>query len=178
MSTVVRRLGLDVEEGPFRCDEFPAAATSTSETQHGWRNRHGHRLPTLRVLRRQLSRGIHPHHEILGGDLAFLTLADAPLDDPVPPEQADLIVHAALTTDGAYVMGSDDPAGQFTGIRGMSVSVSVDDVHEARRVFDALAVGGQVTAPLTETFFSPAFGVCVDHFGVPWMVVAASPNTQ
>ena len=36
----------------------------------------------------------------------------------------------------------------------MSVSVSVDDADDARRVFDALADGGQVTALLTETFFT------------------------
>ena len=118
------------------------------------------------------------YHEILGGDLALLTLADVPSDEPVQPEHADLIVHAALTTESAYVMGSDDPTGEFTGIQGMSVSISVDDVDEAHRVFDALADGGQVTTPLTETFFSPAFGVCVDRFGVPWMVVAASLDTQ
>ena len=118
------------------------------------------------------------YQEILGGDLALLTLGDAPSEEPVAPEQADLIIHAALTADGAYVMGSDDPTGEFRGIQGMSVSVSVDTADEARRVFDALADGGQVTAPLTETFFSPAFGMCVDRFGVPWMIVAASPDTQ
>jgi uncharacterized glyoxalase superfamily protein PhnB len=31
---------------------------------------------------------------------------------------------------------------------------------------------------LMETFFSPAFGMCIDSFGVPWMIVAASPETQ
>ena len=114
---------------------------------------------------------------ILGGELALLRLADAPSAEPVPPEQADLIVHAALTTDGAYVMGSDDPTGEFTGIQGMSVSVSVDDADEAPRVRRA---GRRRTGhpPLTETFFSPAFGMCVDRFGVPWMIVAASPDTR
>ena len=75
-------------------------------------------------------------------------------------------------------MGSDDPTGGFTGIEGRRVSVSVDDADEARRVVDALADGGQVTAPWAETFSSPAFGMCVDRFGVPWMVVAASADTQ
>jgi PhnB protein len=114
--------------------------------------------------------------EILGGDLALLTFADAPSEEPVPPDRADLIIHASLTTEGAYVMGSDDPTGEFTRIQGMSVSVSVDGPDEARRVFDALADGGQVTAPVAETFFSPAFGMCVDRFGVPWMIVAATPD--
>jgi len=114
------------------------------------------------------------YQEILGGDLALLTFADAPSDEPVPPEHAGLIIHAALSTEGAYVMGSDDPTGVFAGTQGMSVSVSVDDADEARRVFDALADRGQVTVPLTETFFSRAFGMCVDRFGVPWMIVAAA----
>jgi hypothetical protein len=34
------------------------------------------------------------------------------------------------------VIGSDDPTGTFTGIQGMSVSVSVDDADEARRVLE------------------------------------------
>jgi PhnB protein len=118
------------------------------------------------------------YQEILGGDLALLRLGDAPSEEPVSPEQADLVIHAALTTNGALLMGSDDPTGKFAGVQGMTVSVSIDDAGEARRVFDALAEDGQVTAQLTETFFSPAFGMCVDRFGVPWMVVAASPATN
>ena len=54
------------------------------------------------------------YKEILGGDLALLTLADAPSEEPVPPEQADLIIHAALSTDSAYVMGPDDPTRRRT----------------------------------------------------------------
>ena len=118
------------------------------------------------------------YQEVLGGDLFMLSFADAPSEEPVPPDQADLIIHAALTTDGAYVMGSDDSTGEFTTIHGMSVSVSVADADEARRVFHALAEGGQVTATLAHTFFSPAFGMCTDRFGVPWMVVALTPDTQ
>ena len=26
--------------------------------------------------------------------------------------------------------------------------------------------------PLGQTFFSPAFGMCTDRFGTPWMVMA------
>ena len=72
----------------------------------------------------------------------------------------------------------DDPTGKFSGIQGANVSVTVDDPDDARRVFDALADGGQITAPMMETFFSPAFGMCVDRFGVPWMVIAASDDAQ
>ena len=40
----------------------------------------------------------------------------------------------------------------------------------------SLAEGGEVTQDLIETFFSPAFGMCVDRFGTPWMISAPGPE--
>ena len=73
-------------------------------------------------------------------------------------------------------MASDDPTGNFDGVRGMHVNYSVTEVAEAERVFEALADGGQVTMPMAETFWSPRFGMCVDRFGTPWMVNAEAPT--
>ena len=42
---------------------------------------------------------------------------------------------------------------------------------EAERRFAALADGGQVTMPLTKTFFSSHFGMVKDRFGVHWMII-------
>ena len=42
-------------------------------------------------------------------------------------------------------------------------------------MFDALAEGGTVQQPVTETFFSPAFGMCTDRFGIPWMIMVDQP---
>ena len=60
----------------------------------------------------------------------------------------------------------------------MMVSFSTPDAGEAKRVFEALAEGGNVTQPLIETFFSPAFGMCTDRFGTPWMVSAEGQQQQ
>jgi PhnB protein len=60
-------------------------------------------------------------------------------------------------------------------VQGMQVNFNTDDVKEAKRVFEALADGGQVTAPIGETFFSPMFGMCVDRFGTPWMISTDAP---
>ena len=46
---------------------------------------------------------------------------------------------------------------------------------EAARIFDALGDGGEIQMPLGETFFSPAFGMCIDRFGTPWMIMADAP---
>jgi PhnB protein len=115
------------------------------------------------------------YQEIFGGELQLLTMADTPDSEEVPPEQADLIIHAALTLDDRLLMGSDDPTTDAFGpVQGMMVSYSASDADDARTVFEALAEGGSVNQALTETFFSPAFGMCVDRFGTPWMVSAAA----
>ena len=41
---------------------------------------------------------------------------------------------------------------------------------EARRFFDGLADGGQVRMPIGPTFWSPAFGMVQDRFGVSWQL--------
>jgi PhnB protein len=111
------------------------------------------------------------YQEIFGGELVLLPMGETPTDDPVPPEQADLIIHAALTFGDNLLMGSDDPTtDDFGPVQGMMVTYSAGDVDEATRVFDALADDGKITSPLAPTFFSPAFGMCVDRFGTPWMV--------
>jgi PhnB protein len=113
------------------------------------------------------------YHDIFGGDLELMRLGDAPGSD-APPEKADMIIHAALTVGDALLMASDDPMSETFGpVQGMMVTYSATDAVDAKRVFDALAEGGQVTQPLIETFFSPAFGMCTDRFGTPWMVSAS-----
>ena len=118
------------------------------------------------------------YEKIFGGELVLLTMADAPPDAGPAPEgtNSDAIMHAALMVGGEPLMGADDMSGSFKGdVHGMCVNFSTGDPGEAKRVFDALAEGGEVQMPIGETFFSPAFGMCTDRFGTPWMVMADQP---
>ena len=117
------------------------------------------------------------YQEIFGGELTLLTMKDTPSDEPPRPDIADMIIHAALKVGDDLLMASDDPTAESFGpVQGMMVSYDAADVEDANRVFDALAEGGEVAQALQPTFFSPAFGMCVDRFGTPWMIVAADPN--
>ncbi len=118
------------------------------------------------------------YQEILGGELVLLRMADLPADagPPPPGANADLVMHGALTLDDGLLMGADDPSGSFDGkVHGMCVNCSVPTVADAKRVFDALSTEGQVQMPLGETFYAPAFGMCIDRFGTPWMVMVEAP---
>jgi PhnB protein len=121
------------------------------------------------------------YQEVFGGELVLLTMADMPADADAPAEGvvADAVMHAALTNGDDLLMGADDPSGGFTGtVHGMCVNCSVADVGEAKRVFDALSEGGEVQMPLGETFYSPAFGMCIDRYGTPWMIMVEMPATS
>jgi len=114
------------------------------------------------------------YQEIFGGELTLMTMKDAPGGAEATPEQAAMIIHAALTIGDELLMASDDPTGALGTAGRMMVSYDAPSVDEARRVFDALSEGGQVTEALQPTFFAEAFGMCTDRFGTPWMVVGPS----
>jgi PhnB protein len=118
------------------------------------------------------------YQEVFGGELTLLRMADVPGD--TPPGQEDVVIHAALVvSDDLYLMGSDDPTTErFGPVQGMRCSYDAADEVDARRVFDALAEGGEVTQALEPSFFSVAFGMCTDRFGTPWMVVGPQPEGQ
>jgi PhnB protein len=116
------------------------------------------------------------YQEIFSGELTLLTMKDVPGEEP-PADKADMIIHAALTVGDDVLMASDDPmSDSFGPVQGMMVSYDAADLADAKRVFDALADGGTVTQAIAPTFFSEAFGMCVDRFGTPWMVVGPQPR--
>ena len=117
------------------------------------------------------------YQEIFGGELFVVTGADMPPEDR-PPEGAEaMVMHAALTGADQLLLGSDDPfSEQFGPVDGMKVNFSTTDEGEARRVFDQLAEGGAVQMEMATASWSPAFGLCTDRFGTPWMVGVDVPQ--
>jgi PhnB protein len=113
--------------------------------------------------------------EALGARVTMLMrFRDSPDPLPpgmVPPGTEDRIMHAAFQIGDSLIMASDGCATDAPAFQGFSLSVSVADEAEARARFDALGQGGEVQMPLGPTFFSPAFGMVKDRFGVGWMVI-------
>lgn len=88
------------------------------------------------------------------------------------PGTEDKVMHSCMRIGDSDVMASD---GYCTGAKstfdGISLTLNPTTEADAQKLFKALSSGGQVQVPLTKTFFSPAFGVLTDPFGVTWMVV-------
>jgi PhnB protein len=113
----------------------------------------------------------------VGAEVAMLMrFRDAPDPPPpgmLPPGSEDRIMHAELRIGDAALMVSDGQCAGTAPFAGFAVSLPARDPAQARRFFDALAEGGQVRMPLGPTFWSPAFGMLQDRFGVPWMIGVA-----
>lgn len=84
----------------------------------------------------------------------------------------EMVMHAEFAVGSTTLMASDGMGSGKAKFEGISLALSPASADEARRLFDALADGGQVQMPLAKTFFSQAFGMVADRFGVSWMVVA------
>ncbi|MEO8717143.1 MAG: VOC family protein [Burkholderiales bacterium] len=95
-------------------------------------------------------------------------------DGSTPP--GDKVMHAAAMIGGSLVMCSDGFCSGKPMFAGISLSFEAKDEADAKRRFDALAAGGKVNAPLSETFFAKAFGMVVDKFGVSWMIIAGAKS--
>jgi len=91
----------------------------------------------------------------------------------VPPGTEDKVMHSSFRIGESTVMASDGFCGGKPRFDGFSLSLSAANGPEAERLFAALAEGGEVKQPLTQTFFSSHFGMVTDRFGVGWMVNVA-----
>jgi PhnB protein len=106
---------------------------------------------------------------ILNGTLVYsLRYRDSPASNQVPEEWQDKLYHATIQVGGVTILGGDHLPKEVP--QGFSLVVNPATPEEARQVFEALAEGGVVQMPLDETFWSPAFGVVVNRFGVPWTI--------
>ena len=111
------------------------------------------------------------YEQVLGGKITFMmTWGEMPGADQFPAESHKLIMHATLSVGNEVLMGADSPPGRYQQCKGMNVSLHLKDIAEGERIFNSLAEKGTVQMPFQQTFWSPGFGMCVDQFGIPWMV--------
>ncbi len=114
------------------------------------------------------------YERTLGGKLYLMTIGESPMAVEMPTASRDRIMHARLDLEGRLLMASDAMVGRpYEGMKGFSLTLNYPTVAEARRVFDTLAEGGQITMALQKTFWAEAFGMFVDRFGTPWGVNGA-----
>ena len=107
----------------------------------------------------------------------LLRYKDSPDPGSSAPASLDKVMHATLRIGESTVFASDGRCGGKPNFQGTWLALTAPDEADAQRLFEALAEAGQVQLPLTQTFFSPRFGIVTDRFGVSWMIQSA-PSLQ
>lgn len=118
------------------------------------------------------------YEKTLKGKITFkMTWGESPEAKKMPAESQNKIMHISLSIDNAVLQGADAPPNYYTQPAGICVSISLKDKAEGERIFKALSENGKVQMPFGKTFWSPGFGMCIDRFGIPWMVNCEGAQT-
>jgi len=114
------------------------------------------------------------YHSVFGGKLTMATFKEFHASQD--PAEDDLIMHAELVTEeGMTLMASDTPERmEYRPGTNFSVSLSGDNQAELTAYYQKLSDGGTVTMPLTKAVWGDSFGMCIDKFGVGWLVNIAA----
>jgi PhnB protein len=111
------------------------------------------------------------YEKVLGGKIdAMMTYGSSPMAEQTSPEWHNKIMHARMTVGDKMLMASDAPPDRYEAMKGIMVTLGIDEPGEAERIFHALSENGTVQMPIQETFWARRFGMLVDQFGTPWMI--------
>jgi len=106
---------------------------------------------------------------VFGGNLTLTTFADF---GAAGSPDADRIMHGQLETAAGYTIMAADVTSemQYEPSAGFAVSLSGDDGDDLHEYWAKLSAGGVVTMPMQKQAWGDEFGMCVDQFGMPWLV--------
>lgn len=116
------------------------------------------------------------YKSVFGGEFSYLGKFDEMPESEefkVPEVDKNKIMHISLPIGSSILMGSDtigEGASSFVQGNNFSISITADSKEEADKLFNDLALNGQVTMPLENTFWGDYFGMLTDKFGINWMV--------
>jgi len=110
------------------------------------------------------------YRTVFGGKLQLSTFKDYHASQD--PSEDNKIMHSVLEAEnGIMFMASDTPNRmEYRPGANMSMSLSGDNEAELTAYFEKLSAGGMVSMPLGKAPWGDSFGMCIDKFGVQWLV--------
>jgi len=123
------------------------------------------------------------YKSVFGGEFLFMgRMSGMPEKYKVPDDQKNRVMHVSFPiSKETILMGSDTVEGLSPPIaagNNFSISIATDSREDADRLFGKLSKGGVVIMPMDDTFWGSYFGMCVDSFGIQWMVNFATEENN
>jgi PhnB protein len=104
-------------------------------------------------------------------------MGDVPSNPGMPPlseAEQHMVMHVKLPIMGGHVlMGTDmiESMGHHLRIgNNTTLMLEPDDRAEADRLFNVLSADSTESAGMMEMFWGAYWGVCLDRFGIRWMI--------
>ena len=123
------------------------------------------------------------YQSVFGGEFsALMRYGDMPAQEGISLSDAEQqkIMHISLPINEFTVLMASDVSEQFCAQTNqpftvgsnhyISINLDSSEQAEAKRLFDALSVNGQIEMPLEKTFWGALYGAFTDQFGIKWMV--------
>ena len=93
---------------------------------------------------------------------------------PVAESIKKMVLHVELPIIGNHIlMGTDAPKEmgfKLTQGNNMHICIEPKTREEAKRIFDELSAGGNITMPLQDMFFGAYYGSFTDKYEINWMI--------
>ncbi len=119
------------------------------------------------------------YQSVFGGDLVISTFGDFHASED--PSETDLVMHSLLTTDNGLALMASDTPNRMAHNPGDNISISLSgpksDETELRGYWEKLVGGGTVAMPLETAMWGDTFGMCVDTFGIAWLINIAGTDS-
>jgi PhnB protein len=114
------------------------------------------------------------YKSVFGGTLVVNTFGEfGAADEP----HSDKVMHSQLESDNGFTLMASDPPPHSEVHPGdnIGISLSGDDSAELHGYWDKLSAGATVTVPLEKQMWGDEFGMCIDKFGISWLVNIGQP---
>ena len=117
------------------------------------------------------------YEQHLGGKVTMLMRhGEQPDQTRVAPEWKNAVLHARMTIGGTELSGADVPPDRVQPMRSAYLTLTLNSIGEAERIYALLTDGGQIFMPMAETFFASRFAMLRDRFGTSWMILGPRAN--
>jgi PhnB protein len=110
------------------------------------------------------------YRSVFGGNLNLRTFQEFHASQD--PSEDNKIMHSVLEAENGITFFASDTPDRMEYRPGNNISMSLTGDNEAELAgyFEKLSAGGMVAMPLEKAQWGDSFGMCIDKFGIQWLV--------
>lgn len=131
-------------------------------------------IPFIQIMDGRAKEAIEYYQEVLNAKVVFMqTVGEGPKDElsKFKENQLGLIAHSVLIIGESEIMVSDSiPGVPFQNGNQISICITTDDISTTKQFYEKLKGNGKIIIELNEIYFSPAYGMVTDKFGVTFQL--------